>query len=342
MIKIVNIKDIAEKAGVSIATVSHVINKTRYVSENLTLKVNSVIEELNYTPNLVAASLRKKYTSIIGVVVSDASFPVIAELVNNIDKNISIHGYDIVLTSTFYSVAKEKRILNDLISKRVDGIIIFPENRNPNQINKIIESGIPVVVIDRMIPEIKADSIWLDGKKIGYEVTKYLISLGHKTIVLLDRIVDISHNIALREGFIEALSDSKIKIKEDLIIRCKGGGFIDGYKIAKSLLKHSNNITSFIARSDFQAIGALRAINESGLKVPYDISLVGYSDSDICDYVTPRLSSIHYPVEKIAKLATDLLLMRIKNKYNEKIKIISVAQDFIIRESIAKVNINRL
>ena len=232
--------------------------------------------------------------------------------------------------------------MNNLSSQRVGGIIIFPENEEPKQINRIVESGIPVVIIDRLIPEIKADTIWSDGKKIGYDVTNHLITLGHNTIVLLDRIIDRSHNIAWREGFIKAMSENKIKAKENLIIRCKGGGFIDGYNIAKIQLKKSNKITSFITRSDFQAVGALKAINEAGLKVPDDISLIGYSDSGLCKYISPSLSSVHYPVEKIAKLATDYLLLRIKNKYNKKIKTTSVAQDFIIRESIDKVNKNRL
>ena len=153
------------------------------------------------------------------------------------------------------------------------------------------------------------------------------ISKGHLTIMWI-----VLFNKAYNDG-----CDYFFQCGDD--INFKTTGWVNS---CINALKQSNNITSFIARSDFQAIGALKAINESGLKVPYDISLVGYADSDLCDYISPKLSSIHYPFEKIAKLAIDLLLMRIKKKYYEKIKIISVAQNLIIRESIAKVNMNRL
>ena len=231
--RIVTIRDIAKKAGVSVATVSHVINKTRFVSDELQEKVKKIMEELDYHPNLMAGSLRRKKTNTIGLIVPDNSNPLFAELSRAIEDIGFSSGYSVMLCNSAYDFNKELEYIRALRSKRVDGLIIIPTTIQANHINRLVENMLPVVVMDRSVPDVKADTVLLDNFKGTYDATIHLIKLGHQCIGYIDRPFDLPHSLDRVRGYRKALEDHKIKLQENLIVR---GGF--SYEVERKLCKY--------------------------------------------------------------------------------------------------------
>lgn len=259
------------------ATVSHVINKTRYVSPTLIKKVNDAMIELDYLPNMIAASLRRKKTKTIGLIIPDITNLFFAFLVKKFDNILGENNFDIIVSNTTYSIDKEIEILNILRSKRVDGIIIIPEATEPQNINNIVNSGISVCIIEREIVEGNFDTVLIDNKSAMFEATEYLIKLGHKNIGYMDRRVDKSHSLERKKGYLLALEKYNLPIREEFIFKC-GFSSEDGYKAASYFLNRKEKITAIQTSGDFAALGLIKYINNQGLDVPKDISVIGFSD----------------------------------------------------------------
>ncbi len=335
--KKITIKEVSKKAGVSTATVSHVINKTRFVSPPLVKKVKEAMKKLNYQPNLLAGSLRTQKTNTIGLIVSDSSNLFFAYMQTHIEKIISKHGYSIIVANTHYSIEKEKELINILRAKRVDGILIVPENTDYKFMEKIDESGTPIVIIERELDGTVLNSVLIDNKIGSYKATEYLIKLGHENIGYLDRKGDKAHSLERKNGYLSALRKHGIKIDKDLIIR-SGFSCQDGYNAANYFLENHRKVTAILTFGDFSALGAMRCIFDSGLRVPEDISVIGFTDMPICPYSYPSITTIQYPVSKIANETCQLLLKRINGHGKIKRKRIILKPKLIIRESTCNIN----
>lgn len=337
MIKIVNIRDVAKAADVSVATVSHVINRNYFVSEHLIKRVNKAIKDLNYSPNLVAGSLRRKKTGTIGLIVPDNSNPFFAELSKNIENSTYLLGYNIFICNSSYDIKRELNNLDMLISKRVDGILIIPETNEDTLIEKAKNSGIPLVLIERNFPNLFLDKILINHFKAGYESANYLIGLGHKKIIFIDRKSDKFHSIERKRGYKQALKDNKIKIDNRLIIR-GGKLFVSGYEIVEVLVKNHLDTTAILCFEDIEAIGAINAAKKFGLKVPEDISIVGYGDLSFSKYLVPELTTIYIPIAQIAIEAVKVLNKRIKNPNIKNIITKVIEPELVIRQSTRKIS----
>jgi len=339
VISIVTIRDIAKEARVSIATVSHVINKTRFVSEELQDKVKKIMEELDYHPNLMAGSLRRKKTNTIGLIVPDNSNPLFAELSRAIEDIGFSSGYSVMLCNSAYDFNKELEYIRALRSKRVDGLIIIPTTIQANHINRLVENMLPVVVMDRSVPDVKADTVLLDNFKGTYDATIHLIKLGHRCIGYIDRPFDLPHSLDRVRGYRKALEEYKIEPQEDLIVR---GGFSyeGGAKAMQILLKQKPIPTALLAFNDISAIGAMRAIKDQGLSVPEDISVVGFDDIPQSSYTIPGLTTVHFPKYKMAEAVSKLLLEKMKGiegSASEQRSEIVLSLRLVVRESTSKV-----
>ena len=336
MILIVTIKDIAKRAGVSVATVSHVINKTRFVSNVLQERVKKAIEDLDYHPNVMAGSLRSRKTKVIGLIVPDNSNPLFAALSKSIEQVSSSSDYNVMLCNSSYNFENELNCIEVIRSKRVDGLIIIPTTTNSNHINQLIESKLPVVVLHHIVPGCKADSVVVNNFKGTYESTIHLIDSGHKHVGYIDRPVSLPHSLERLNGYRKALEERKIK-QDDMVLKCDSFGYINGSEAMERLLEKRPDITALLAFNDIIAIGAIRTINDHGLKVPDDISVVGFDDIELCSFITPRLTTVHFPKYKMAKAAVGLILKKIKNPEIKKpIKKI-LPLNLVIRESTSKV-----
>jgi len=334
----VNIKDVAKKAGVSVTTVSHVINKTRFVSEELQTKVKDVMKELDFHPNVMAGSLRRKKTSTIGLIVPDNSNQLFAELSKEVEDILFRSGYSVMLCNSAYDFKRELAHINTLRSKSVDGMIIVPTTQQVEHINRLVESNLPVVVMDRMLPEAKADIVLIDNFQGTHDAAEYLIKLGHSNIGYIDRPFDLPHSVDRFMGYKKALEENGLAFQEDLIVR-GGFNYDDGAKAMDFLLDRKPMPTGVLAFNDITALGAMRRIQDSGLRVPEDISVIGFDDIPQSDYTFPRLTTVHFPRKRMAEAACKLLFRRIKGLASEQKKEVILSLHLEVRESASRVRI---
>jgi LacI family transcriptional regulator len=312
-----NIKDVAEKAGVSITTVSHVINETRYVSDDLKSRVLKTMEALNYRPNTLARSLRSGRSRTIGLVIPDISNLFFADISRKIEDKGFEYGYSVILCNTDDDFEKESRYIDVLLEKQVDGIIFISAGTSKqNSLNKM-GMGIPIVIADRDIPSLTSDVVLIDNHEGGYKATIYLISLNHKRIACITGPSLMTPSALRVEGYKHALIESGIKIDDSLI--CQGDfRYESGEYCMRNLLNLSNPPTAVFVCNDMMALGAFRAIHESGKKIPEDISIIGFDNIPLSQTSYPTLTTMAQPTEDMANMAVDILVDRIRIKQEMK------------------------
>jgi LacI family transcriptional regulator len=309
----VTIKHVAKEAGVSIATVSHVINNTRYVSDELSKKVHLAMEKLGYHPDGIARSLRKKRTYTVGMIIPDSSNPFFAEVALGFEMRSFDLSYNVIFCNTNGDVQKESTYLDLLLKKRVDGIVFVSSGININSVKFIKSQKIPIIVVDREIKRLKVDSVLVDNLSGGYQATKHLLNLGHKRIACISGPSLITPSSERIEGYKKALMEASLEIDKKLILM-GDFQFEGGYKSAKKLLRMKKIPTAIFACNDLMAIGAICAIKEAGMRVPQDISVVGFDDIALASFYSPKLTTVIQPKYKMGKLAASMLIERIKNK----------------------------
>ena len=301
------IKDVAERAGVSTTTVSHVINQTRYVSEELTQRVHSAMEELDYQPNLLASSLRSGESKIIGLIIPDISNQFFSDISRKIEDNVLRHGYSVIMCNTDDDIDKEKRYIDILIAKQVDGIVFISAGDETKSLRKSIEKRIPIVVADRDIENQKVNTVIVDNFIGGYEATKYLMSLGHRRIGFISGPSEISPSYERYEGYKKALLESNLIADPSLFVQ---GDFRyqGGERAMKKLLALKPTPTAVFACNDMMAIGAIRTAYNQNLNVPDDISIIGFDNIPLSKATFPALTTMAQPTEEMAFQIIEILV----------------------------------
>jgi len=305
------LKDIANKISVSVSTVSRVVNGKKYVKPETRKKILKALKDMDYTPNQVARSLKIKSTNTIGVVIPDINedfFSYVFKGLNNIlDKN----GYSVILCDTEENEKKEEIYLNLLTEKRIDGIVLATVSKNNKTLNKLLESGLPVIFIDNL-PNIKNnfDSVIIDNEKASCLAVEHLLEFGHKRIGIITGKTNETTGYERLSGYKKALKMNNIDIHKELI---KIGDFKEesGYKNMNELLK-DDKITSVYIASSKMTYGAIKAIRENNLKIPEDISVVGFDVHDPSGLIKPSITTIIQP-EKHKRINNP------KSKYRQKI-----------------------
>ncbi len=309
-----NIKDVAEKANVSITTVSHVINETRYVSDELVARVHKAMEDLDYRPNSLARGLRSGKTKTIGLVIPDISNQFFAEISRKIEDKGFEYDYSVILCNTDDDKNKEKNYIDVLIAKQIDGILFISTGDYSGNLEKTIDFKIPIVVVDRDISqmnEINADIVLVDNNDGGYKATKYLIDLEHKRIACIAGPSQTTPGAERIAGYQRALAEAHIGFDENLI---KQGDYryASGERAMRDLLNQSQPPTAVFACNDMMALGAYQAIYNHGMKIPDDISIIGFDNIPLSQAVYPTLTTMEQPIAELAKLAVDFLINKIK------------------------------
>lgn len=334
------IKDVAKQAGVSTTTVSHVINKTRFVAEDTTKAVWDAIKELNYSPSAVARSLKINTTKSIGMIITTSESPFFAEIVLAVEEYCYRKGYSLFLCNTQNEPEKIQNHLDMLIKKRVDGILVMCSEYTENSFDLFENTNIPMVVMDWGVNDAGRDRILDHSFDGGYLATKYLIENGHKEIAV------ITGNLAKEtvqtrfEGFKQAMSDSGLNVREEWVLE---GDFEPegGYECMNNLLKNEKALpTAIFCFNDVMALGAISAITEKGLNVPYDISVIGYDNVHSSRFYAPPLTTVHQSKSRLGSAALELLLERIEN--NEKAKepkVLEFFPELVKRSSVRNLNI---
>jgi LacI family transcriptional regulator len=307
------IREVAEKSGVSSATVSHVINDTRYVSDGVRARVLAAMAEIGYRPNALARSLRRGETYTLGLILPDSGNPFFAEIARSIEAAAFDSGYSIILCNTEGNQDRERLYVDVLCNKQVDGIIFVATGDRTDALTQLLCNELPVVLVDRHIPGIQSDEVILDNHQGGYIATQHLVSLGHKRIGCIAGPSTVTPSTQRVTGYQAALVDNGLPVDEALVIR---GDFHpgSGWTVAHTLLKFPDPPTAIFACNDMMAIGALRAASETGRRVPADLAIVGFDNIELAAYTTPPLTTVGQPILDMGRISAGLIIERIKDR----------------------------
>jgi LacI family transcriptional regulator len=329
--------DVARLAGVSRATVSYVLNGVTDgrvpISEETKQRVLDAIEELGYEPDARAQALRSGNTNTIALIIPDLRNPHFSEYATGIEEAARASGYHLLLSSTTMNDEYAVEIFKDLARRRFDGLIIASsfilEAQEAQAILKQIrERGLPIVEMDE---NYGVDSVSADYREATQEVMSYLLSLGHRRIGLIYGIGGHELGQDRLQPYLESLKAANIPIESDLIAEC-GPTIEDGYQASLKVLKLSPRPTALITINDLLAMSALRAAADLGLRIPNDLSLVGFDNIPMANYLVPRLTTVTKEAANLGRKAFELLLTRIQNPDLPRQQIHSPAR-FIVRES---------
>ena len=300
------IVDVAERAGVSVGTVSRVINSNPRVTPALRARVEAAIAALDYRPNALARSLRRQRTHTLGLVIPDITSPYFAELARWIEAAAARAGYCLILGNSAGSQREEQLYIETLVDRRVDGLILVPSHAR----RTLPCFGMPVVVVDRELPD--ADVIVSDNEGGAREVTEYLVGLGHEVIACIGGPRDLPVALQRHAGYVSGAAATLARrgLTPGAYTRWGSYDYQSGYDLARVLLALAPRPTAIVASSDQQAVGALRACADLGLAVPGDVSVTGFDDIPLAWLVTPRLTTVAQPVEETAARAVERLLAR--------------------------------
>lgn len=310
----VRIKDIAKEAGVSVTTVSRVLNNEKYVKDEVRERVQMVIDEMGYTPSSIARSLVLKRTNIIGVIVPDITNSFSSTIISSIEECANQNNFNIMVCNIAESPEKELNYLNIIKEMRMDGVIITNEKITPNIKNALYSIDVPVVFVSVKPDELLFTSITVNNYQASYDATNYLINKGHKKIAFIGGdLRDITSGKERYKGYRKALEHNDLDVNEEYI---KFGNYKmqDGYNYMEEILKCSILPTALFAASDDMAVGALNCILDNGLKVPEDISIIGFDNSSLTTVVRPTLTTISQPINEMGVLSVKTLIKQINNE----------------------------
>ncbi|TIV68673.1 MAG: LacI family transcriptional regulator [Mesorhizobium sp.] len=303
------IADVARYAGVSVATVSHVMNRTRHVEPETAERVRAAITALRYSPNSLARSLRRGETKTIGLLLPDNSNPFFASVARQIEDAGFVAGYTVILCNSDGSAEKEERYLSVLMAKQIDGLI-FAGSSDHARVFASLSAAVPAVLLDREIHSVNVDSVLVDHDHGGYLAGSHLVGLGHKRIGVIGGPRDSSSSPARLRGFARALEEAGLALPPSSVVD-SDYHFAGGRLAMERLLEQAPEITAVFACNDLMAMGAITALRSRGLRVPDDMSLIGFDDIPYAVTTWPPLTTIAQPVEKIGTRAVSLLLERV-------------------------------
>ncbi|MFY9135520.1 MAG: LacI family DNA-binding transcriptional regulator [Bacillota bacterium] len=328
------ITDVARKAGVSTSTVSHVINETRYVSDQVKQRVHAAMKDLNYQPNVIARSLRTRETQTVGVVVSDITNPFFTNIVRAIEDEVLKQGYNIILCDTDEKPEREQVYLRLLMGRRVDGLIVAPSSGNADLLQLAIESGYPTVLLDRSIPGLDADVVLSDNEGGAFDAVSYLVGIGHRRIGIIAGRLEVSTGTDRMAGYVRAIKAHGIPVDESLIEVAQFKREI-AYEKTREMLARPEPPTALFVCNNAMTAGAMAAVKAAGKKVPKDISVVGFDDSEWAALMDPPLTVVAQPIVELGTRAAQLLMRRISGGRVKTPRAIVLKPELIVRGSCA-------
>ncbi|CAK2664495.1 DNA-binding transcriptional dual regulator GalR [Vibrio crassostreae] len=301
------IKDVAKEAGVSIATTSRVINNAPHTSETAISAVKAAMEKLGYRPNANARALVSKSSNAIGVLVNDVSAPFFGSMIKAIDTVASEQEKQLLIGSGYHDATKERNAINLLINSRCESLVVHSKGISDDELVKLANEVPGLVLINRIVPDIENRCIALDNRRGSYIATEYLIRNGHKHIGYICS----SHNIEDAHdrlaGYLDALKDNGIE-PSDEYIEYGEPDELGGEQAMVNLMAKNTDITAIATYNDYMAAGCLALLQENGIRIPEDMSVIGFDDGHIARFIYPRLTTIRYPIQVMANQAVKLSL----------------------------------
>lgn len=306
-------RDVAQQADVSVATVSHVINGTRFVDPATEERVRSAIATLGYRPNSLARSLRRGKTHTIALLVPDNMNPFFADLARAVEAASFAEGYTVILCNADLSETREATYLDVLLSKQVDGLLLIATGTDPQRLRHVLDQQLPVVILDHALGDVSTDQVLVDNECGGYLAGQALVRLGHRRIACIGGPRESLPSIDRLAGFRRALAEAGIGLPSEAIhygdFRYDGGA-----AAIQDLLRTYPGFTALFAANDLMAIGAMKALRQVGLRVPDDVSIIGYDNILLGAAMSPPLTTIAKPVDELVRISISLLLKRMKQR----------------------------
>jgi len=324
------IQDVAKAAGVSVATVSRVLNKSKSVSAETRELVLDTIKKLNYQPNLLGRNLRRTETRLILILLPSISNPFYAMLVKGAEDVAHKNGYNVMLCNTDSDINRERAYLELLKNRLADGLIFMSPEIDKEELTNISE-GFPVVQCCEYKEGADVPRVAIDNLAAAYKAVKHLVGIGHRRIGMISGRNEYVSTKQRELGYRKALEDSGIDF-DDTLIKHGNYGFRSGLRAANQLLSMSNRPTAIFAISDSMAVGAIRAAKENGFKVPVDLAVVGFDDISFASMCEPPLTTISQPKYDLGCTAMEMLLWQIQGKHVETNEIV-LEHELIIRQS---------
>lgn len=306
-----NIKDVAEAAGVSTATVSRVLSNKPHVRPELRQRVLAAMEDLDYRPNRVARSLRAQTSSILGLIVSDIQNPFFTAVSRAVEDTASAQGMNVFLCNSDEDPEKELMYIDQLQAENVAGIIFSPTRQTANSFSEIVVMNLPIVVIDRRVPSQDVDSVVIDNVDAAYRLTNHLISDGYRRFGGFFGTASTTGRDR-RKGFNLALSEHEIKQDPELIAYVEAREE-EGYEATQRLINRPDRPEVIVTSNGLLATGAYRALRECGLAIPEQVAFATFDDTPWAGLVEPPVTVIRQPTYEIGKAAAELLLERIED-----------------------------
>ncbi len=329
----VTIREVAEVAGTSVSTVSRVLTGSAPVSDDKRKAVEKAITELNYRPSQVARGLKTKSTKTLGLLINDITNPFYSSIAQSAEDEANRHGYSLMLCHIYESPENELQNLQMLYDKGVDGIIFGPTGKNQDYINRLSHL-LPLVQIDRRLNGLNVPAIVVDNENGAFEAVNLLIEKGHRRIGLLRWPSGVNTPKERTKGYFRALKKAGIEINKSLITTPPKFSPKDLIQLARDLIIDHPRPSAIFAQNCQLGIGALRAIQEEGLRIPQDIALVVFDDIETFELTTPQITAVAQPTRTIGRRAVQLLIDKIEQSDSRVSEVIILATELIIRGSV--------
>ena len=326
----VKIKDVADAAGVSTATVSRVLANKPHVRQEVKERVMEVVNDMNYRPNRVARSLRSQKSTIIGLIVSDIENPFFQQVSRAVEDAAHEMGYSVMLCNNDEDPDKEQRYLNLIRDEILAGIILSPTRQTTDNFSATSELNIPMVVIDRRVSDAEVDNIIIDNVQAAHTITTHLIEHGCRRIGGIFGMGSTT-GPERREGFVWALKDHDLKPSSDLI-KYANPREEDGFNTTMKILQLPEPPDAILTSNSLLAVGALRALRESKIAIPKKIAFASFDETTWAKLVVPALTVIEQPTYEIGRTATELLIKRIQDP-TRSTREVTLKSKLIVRQS---------
>lgn len=328
------IKDVAKLAGVALSTASYALNGDTKVAEKTRVKVLEAARQLNYRKNGFAMDLKRSRTNTIALILTDLSGPYYSELIRSIQDVALENGYDLIACSSMGG--KDSTAVRFLRERRVDGAVVLAHNMTDEILLESAGDRFPIVVMDRGLSGNGLINVRVDGEQGGYTATRYLIDAGHRTIAYISGPSNSSDNILRYQGYLRAMQEAGLEEKAKWRL---SGNFVreGGYSATKMMMMQGELPSAVFYANDEMAIGGLKALEEGGLSVPDDLSVIGFDDIQLAEYVRPPLTTIRQPKHEAGSLAGHLLFQMLNgDEVNDSYKLMI---EMVERESVRKLNL---
>ena len=328
------IKDVAEKAGVSISTVSRALSSSAPVQEETRQKVLEAVTELNYQPNTIARGLKVGRSKTLGLIIPNYQSLVFPDAIKGITDTLDAFGYNLVLGDTDDNIEREEQLIEGLRMRMVDGLICSTAREDSRHLLKLKEEGFPVVLLLRHLNE-DIDAVIADNYQGGFEGGRYLLNKGFRRIGFINGSLELDLYRQRYKGFQNAFSAKGVELDLELVTHGHKG-WQGGYYAMLNLLKQNPIPEAVFATSDPKAFGAIKAIHESGLQIPKDVSVVGYDNLEFSQLMNPSLTTIAQPFYDMGRMAARKILELINSNSHEEVKVHKLPVKLVERDSVGE------